>query len=97
MPTKNPCVSTAGSAVRSYLRKDIDGLALAVGHAQGDEAIVEQRGDMLVQRRQQDFANAQVVDQAIVVVGDIDDVQGLAVLAVCTNMVQHVLDGPLAF
>ena len=45
--------------------------------------------------REQELANADVVDQQTVLVDDVDDVQGFAVLAVRPDMVEHVAYGPV--
>ena len=72
-----------------------DGRLLIVGGRQGDEPPVHQVGDLAIERRQQELANADVVDQQALLVDHVDDVQRLAVLPVQPHVIQHFANRPL--
>ena len=72
-----------------------DGGLLIVGGLQRDEPPIHEVGDAAVQRRQQELANPNVVDQQALLVDHVDDVQRFAVLAVRPDVVEHLANGPL--
>ncbi len=51
--------------------------------------------ERLVERGEQELADADVVDQQTLLVDDVDDVQRLAVLAVRPDVVEHLAHGPV--
>ena len=68
---------------------------LIVAGLQSDEPSVHQIRDQVIDRRQQELANADVVDERAVLVDDIDDVERFAVLTMCPDVVEHVADRPM--
>ena len=82
MPMSMPAVSVTGSARAVVLAEHGHGRLLIVGRLQRHEPAIHQVGDALVERRQQELADADVVDEQALLVDDVDDVQRFAVLAV---------------
>ena len=77
------------------LPEDGDRRVLVVGRLQRDEPPVHHVGDTAFGRGQQELADPDVVDEQVVLVHDVDDIEGFAVLAVRAHVVEHFADGPL--
>jgi hypothetical protein len=68
---------------------------LIVARLQGGEAPVHQVRDLVLRRGEQELADPDVVDEKPVIVHDVDDVEGLAVLSVLAHIVQHLAHRPV--
>ena len=88
-------MSVTGSARAVVLAEHRDRGLLIVGRLQRDEPAIHEVRDSAVERRQQELANANVVDQHALLVDDVDHVQRFAVLAMRADVVEHLAHGPL--
>ena len=95
MPISMPAVSVTGSARAIVLTEHGDRGLLIVGGLQRDEPAIHEVRDAAIERRQQELADADVVDQQALLVDDVDDVQRFAVLPVRPHVVEHLANGPL--
>ena len=84
-----------GNALRSYRRKHTHRRFLVVSGLQRDKAPVHEIRHALIEWRQQKLANANVVDQPLLLVDHVDDVQGLAVLTVDADVIEDLANRPV--
>ena len=68
MPISMPAVSVTGSAVRSYWRNTLTAVFLIVGGLQRDETAIHQVRHPVIERREQELADSDVVDQLALLV-----------------------------
>ena len=68
---------------------------LIIGRFERDEVPVHELRDRNVERRQQELADPDVVDERTLLVDHVDDVERFAVLAVRSDVVEHLADGPM--
>ncbi len=72
-----------------------DGRLFIIGGAESHEAVIADRSDLRIERGQQEFADADVVDQPPALVHYVDDVQRLGIAAEDANVIEHLRDGPI--
>lgn len=83
-----------GESIAVILAKDFQSIALFVGGLErGESAIAEGRDDRGY-GADEDFANAQVIDEVAPFIGDINHIESLHITAVESDMVESFLDGP---
>jgi len=83
-----------GESIAVILTEDFQSIALFVGGLErGESAIAEGRDDRGY-GADEDFANAQVIDEVAPFIGDINHIESLHITAVEPDMVESFLDGP---
>ena len=75
--------------------EEFDGGAFFITGAEGDEAGIHQFINGSLRRGEEQLAGSDIIDEAVIFIDDVDDVQGFAVLAVTSNVIEDVLDGPV--
>ena len=79
-----------GDAV--VIAEDVDRGFLVVGRLQCDVTLVHQIADRLLGIGEKDLADSQIIDQVPLTVDDVDDVEGLGVLAVESDVLERFPD-----
>src|SRR5678815_2792423 len=77
------------------LAEDCYGSLLIVGRFQGYEPAIHKVAYPLFQRGEKELTTPNVIDQHALFIDDINDVQGLAVLTVSADVIEHLANGPM--
>ena len=92
---KGPAAVDDGEGVAVVAGHERNGVFLGLVAPERDEAAVHEVFDAGPWGRQQQGPQAHVVDEAALVVDDVDDVDGLGVPAVPADVVERFRDGPV--
>ena len=83
-----------GESIAVVFAEDFQSIALFVGGLERGERAIAEGGDDRGNWADEDFANAQVIDEATPFIGDIDHIESLHITAVESDMVESFLDRP---